>query len=225
MRRFYFKGVWLWEVAQEDPGWAQRTGELEHDGVLQDYLHAEPRSPNMKREVRCGTVVEKKEGAGGYEAGTSVRNTLHAVEALLIAQADVLGDLSYTEDHARTATVGGSFGSGAQTVLHGAPGGGWTRATGQLVLFLKRSTGAGFVAELTGVPDSTHVQAVLAEAVDVTWELIQVARCIRRCAYMTMDGGGATGQGGREDLRLRVEYLFGGYGAVVVPATSVLTYT
>lgn len=225
MRAFHHKGVWLWEAAQEDPGWAVRTGEMEHEGVLQDYTYAEPRSMNMKREIRCSTVVEVKAAAGGYEAGTCVRNTLHAVEALLLAQGRTAGDLSYAEDNSRRAQVAGSFGTGPQLVTHGAVGGGWTRAAGQLLLFRKGSTGAGFVVSCTSVPDATHVQATLTEAIDATWEVMEVARVARRCVYLTMDGGSAQGQGGREDLRREVLYLFGGYGAVEVPTGSLLAYT
>lgn len=226
MRRAFWKGVWLWEALQEMPGFAERGGELEFEGVRQDWKHANPESPCGVRPLSVRCVVEEKDvdAAPGYETATAIENTLHAVEALLLANWTSAGPLCYCENHERKAAISGDETAGSNvTVNIGSPGGGWVPATGELVLFRKKTTGEGFTSVIESVSSGVIV-CDLEQNLSNSWEVVRVERVFTEVVYRTMQRAGPRDESDpQRDVR-EVTYQFSGYGEALVPTASVLAH-
>lgn len=226
MRAAYHFGVRLWEEALDVPGFAERSGAMEYEGVRRTRKGANPESPNLERPlaVRCA-VRERAQGAtAGYETGTTLDNTLYTVEAALIAQMGALGPVALTEDEARRATVAAGASAGPAVVVSiGTPAGAWVPAAGQLVLFRLKSTGEGFTATVAAVGVGT-ITCLLPQAITTSWEVLRVDRVFASCAYRTMERSPIAGADDPELHIPEVTYRFQCFGAVSVPAASVLEH-
>lgn len=223
MRAAYYQGVRLWGACQHFPGWASRTGEHDYQGFRQTYKGSNPESGNFERPLRVETYVESQVAVSGYSVETSIDNTLHAVEALLLAVQTSLGWLSWCEDDAKRASVTAGGAAGAAVVITlGARQGGWTVATGDLVLVRKGSTGAGWVTPIAGVAGD-NVTLRLDSTIDNTWEVILVQRAYAQVAYLAMDGGKPRDAQDSLDDRQGVTFDFKGFGAVSTPSASLLS--
>lgn len=225
MRAAYWKGVRLFEALQEAPAWAERTGSSDHEGLHQTYKTSNPESPNLERPITVKTVVEERsEQVSTYEIQDSIENTLHAVEALLIANMTVLGPLSYApNDLMRASITTGHTAGTAQVVVIAAAQGGWAPATGQMVLVRNASTGHGFTTTIT-VSGSNITLALIPEDVGNSgWEMIFIVRSVASVQFQRMDGGKARGADDPQRDRNEVTYEFKGYGAVSYPSGSLLS--
>ena len=132
------------------------------------------------------------------------------VETHLRRNAKSLGPLSYCLDDERKANVAGSYPAGLAVVAIGAAGGGWVPAGGRYVLFRKPSTGAGFATAIIGTGVGT-ITADLAEAIDASWDVVDVRIVIPDVQYQTLDPG-RPDDGRHECWRPRVVYRFLGGG-------------
>lgn len=226
MRAAYHHGVLLWEALQEITGWAERGGSMEHEGVRQLRKKANPQSPNFGRPVVVRTVVEERSEtvAPGYETETALDNTLYAVEARLMAVADEKGPLVLCENDARVASVSGSVSPAAgATVSHGTPGGGWTPAAGDLVLFRRPDTNEGFTSTIQSVGSGTVVCTVTV-ALTTAWRMVRVERVYADAVFRGMS---KSLRRGADDPGLdvaEVSYRFEVFGAVTSPSASVLAH-
>lgn len=227
MRAAYWKGVRLWEALQDFPdAFAERGGELEHEGVRQDWKLPNPQSANASRplEVRCVVEERTADAAAGYETGTALQNTLHDVERLLIANWTTPGPLCYCENHERKAAISGNEAAGANIVVnHGTPGGGWTPAVGEKVLFRKKTTGEGFTSAIEAVGAGT-VTCDLESALTSDWEMVRVERILTEVVYLSMGRSPARGADDPERDVPEVTYRLRGYGAAEYATASVLAH-
>ena len=226
-RAAYFKGVRLWEVAQVTPGWLARGGSSEHEGVRQTYVHLNPESPNFRRSIKVKCVVTPQTMPLAYAARGDVviENTLLDVEADLVSVCTSLGHLSYSMDETQRAdvTTGAASGNNA-TVTMAARAGGWTLTTGQLILFRKATTGAGFACLIENVAGNDIV-VDLAATIDSTWEAIHVQRAYVDAQFMGMDGGGPRDMESDPEIdRREVTYDFVAAAAVLMPSGSLLSH-
>lgn len=226
MRAAYHFGVRLWEEALDVPGFAERSGAMEYEGVRRTRKGANPESPNVERpvSVRCA-VRERAQGAvAGYETGTAIDNTLYTVEAALIGQMGALGPVALTEDESRRAAVAAGASAGAAVVVTiGTPGGAWVPAAGHLVLFRRKSTGEGFTATIASVGAGT-ITCLLPQAITTAWEVLRVDRVFASCAYRTMERSPIAGADDPELHVPEVTYRFACFGAVTVPTASVMDH-
>lgn len=226
MRAAYFKGVRLWEALQEMPAWASRTGEKSHSGVRQRNQAANPQSPNFERPVEVRCVVEPRtvDAVSGYETGTAIENTLLDVEDRLRDVSTTAGDLCFCEDNTRKADISGNETAGANVVVnHGTVGGGWTPATGELVLFRNPSTGAGFYAVIEATGAGT-VTCDLDENLTSSWDMVRVERVYPEAVYERMMKGGVRDESDPELDAPDVKYYFTVYGDPVVPSSSLIDH-
>lgn len=226
MRKAYHFGVELWEALQEMPGFAERNGDAEHEGVRQGYKTANPESPNASRPIDVVTVVEERavNAATGYETATAIENTLHAVETLLLARWLELGPLCYCENHERVAAVSGNETAGSNvTVGHGTPGAGWVPAAGEYVLFSKPTTGGGFTSIIESVGAGTVVCDLTANLTS-DWVMRRVERVFTDVMYRRMSHAPARGPDDPQRDISEVTYVFTGYGQVLTPTATVLAH-
>lgn len=227
MRTAYFKGVWLWEVLQDMPGWAMRTGAKDHEGVRQRNKASNPQSPNFERpiKVRCSIELRDLDAVSGYEIGTAIENTLLDVEDRLRDVATTEGDLCFCENNERKAAISGAETAGANVVVnHGTAGGGWVPAVGHLVLFRNPITNAGFYSVIEGVGSGT-MTCDLDEDLSSDWEVLRVERVFPSCTYDSMDGGQARDDNDPERDRDEITYSFTCYADPVLPSASLLAHT
>lgn len=219
MRAAYFKGVRLWQVFQDWYPWAARTGEGSHDGITQDFVYLNPESPNFLRDPVVECVIEPTEDHADLDTLSTLDVLCLDVETHLRRNAKSLGALSLCQDDERKANVGGSYAAGLRTVAIGACGGGWVPAANRYVLFRKPSTGAGFVTAIVGTGSGT-ITADLAEAIDSTWDVVDVRIVIPDVQYQTLDPG-RPDDGGHECWRPKVVYRFLGGGEPLIAAADV----
>lgn len=225
-RAAFYKGVRLWEVAQVTPGWAARGGSSEHEGVRQTYAHANPESPNFKRPIKVKCVVTPQTLPQTYakRGDVVIENTLLDVEEDLIGVSTGLGHLSYSMDEEQRAAVTTGAASGNnRTVKMATRAAGWTLTTGQLVLFRKASTGAGFVTAIENV-SGDDIVVDLAATIDSTWAGVHVQRAYVDVQFLGMDGGGPRDMESDPEIdRKEVTYEFVGYAGVLLPSATLLS--
>lgn len=226
MRAAYYKGVRLWECLQEMPAWATRTGEKDHSGVKQRNKKANPQSPNYERpcEVRCVVETRSEDAVSGYRTGTAIENTLLDVEDRLRDVSTTAGDLCFCEDHERAAAISGNETAGSNVVVnHGTPGGGWTPAVGELVLFRNPSTGEGFYEIIEAVGAGT-VTCDIDSNLTSSWDMVRVERVFPQAVYERMTKARVRDESDPELDCREVTYTFTIYGDPVLPAASLIDH-
>lgn len=225
-RAYYHKGLRLFDVAQEAPAWAARTGAMVQDGLHQTYPAVNPESPNFQRAITVRTVVPPiRENVLDFALEDSIENTLHKVEEFLIANAGSAGHLAWCPDNRRrcAVTTGAAAGDNRAVVV-ATPAGGWVPRVGGLVLLRERTGMTGFVTEIENwVPATgTFTMDLDATVANTGWEALDVARAITEVVFKTMDGGKLGDPHHPKRSREEITYQFEAFGAVLFPADSLL---
>lgn len=209
-RAVYYKGVRLWQHLQWiDPN-ASRTGASRKMGVTRTNGKLEPSSPNWIRDLSVYCQIDPVTALSGLtDPATLYASMLHE-EARLIAVSKTVGSLAYVESLEQKADVSASFAAGSQVVTHGALGGSWTPAASKYVLFRKPSSGLGFVALATAVNPGVSITATLTEAIDNTWDVVNVQLHWGNVEFERMVKGRPNKEEGLDNWRADVEYVFSG---------------
>jgi len=207
----YFKGVRLWENLRWWHEAAPRQGESVALGVEQQNALLVPDSPNFLRSIEVTTEVAPVSATDDLSLQATIHAALMQERIRLHAVADSLGDLAWVEDDSQYATVTNSETAGSGVVVeHGAPQGSWTTEAGHYVLVCKKSSGLGFVSQITARNGGTPSVTIDLEVnIDNTWVLIPIAFHFPDVKYEDMDAGEPE-SAGSDKYRALVLYTFQG---------------
>lgn len=200
---FFWRGVRIFGTLIRWKPFAIPLSSIEKQGTSRLLGELSVQSRNYLYDIKVTTQVEPQETYTapdtaltiGRQGVFNLKFGQYQKQIVGLARgkrAVALGDLSWCEDDAETLGISGVTPPGGPTYpgagVIAFTGLGFVPAEGQYVLLRERTSGEGFVTQITGIPGAGFFACVLNQEVTTDWEVFLVRFFYPNTAYVQIEG-------------------------------------